>query len=101
MPREGSQNGSLIYNSGMTGPIVTKVRCARAHVQMFPSVSYLGNGWTDCAEVWYTVRDQLGRQFTQTKVVMHLYVRAYVPLFRILGTAGRVAEIRKRLKFVM
>ena len=30
---------------------------ARAHVQgSFPD---LGNGWTDCAQIWYTVRDRL------------------------------------------
>ena len=30
---------------------------ARAHVQgSFPD---LENGWTDCAQIWYTVRDRL------------------------------------------
>ena len=38
---------------------------ARAHVRTpFP---YLGNGWTDCAEIWYVVRDQLARLLTQNK----------------------------------
>ena len=63
VPREGCQNGPLSYNSGMAGLIATKFgvwlepmyrcishrswvlcicTCARAHVQMFPSVSFLG-----------------------------------------------------------
>ena len=59
---------------------------------------YLRNGWTDCHEIWNVVRDQLARQFSQTTDGVHLRVRlrTYVPLFRISGTAGRIA-----LKFGM
>ena len=52
---------------------------------------YLGNSWADCAEIWCVVRDQLARQFTQTQGRVHLHVRTCVPLFRISGTAGRIA----------
>ena len=31
---------------------------------LFP---YLGNGWTDCADILYVVRDQLAGQLTQAK----------------------------------
>ena len=27
----------------------------RAHVQMCPPFPYLGNGWMDCAEIWFVV----------------------------------------------
>ena len=36
---------------------------------------YLGNDWTDCAEIWYVVTDELARQYTQTKDGVHLHVR--------------------------
>ena len=66
----GQTNRVTSYNSGMALPIVTKFvvllelmlwclshrswvvcfcTCTRAHVQMLPSASYLGSGWTDCA----------------------------------------------------
>ena len=57
---------------------------------------YFGNGWTDCAEIWYVVGDQLARQLTQTEDGVHLHVRTCVPLFHISGTALRIA-----LKFGM
>ena len=34
--------------------------CARAH-----PFSYPGNGWTDCAEIWFVVRHQLAWRFTK------------------------------------
>ena len=70
---------------------------ARAHVRT--AFLYLGNGWTDCAEIWYVVRDQLARQLTQTKDGIHLHVhtcaRADVPRFSYLGSClTDCAEIR-------
>ena len=47
--------------------------------RIYFSTFYLGNGWTDCTEILYVVRDQLARQLTQTKNGVHLHV----PLFRI------------------
>ena len=35
---------------------------ARADV---PHFRYLGNGWNDCAEICYVVRDPLARRFTK------------------------------------
>ena len=46
--------------------------------------------------MWYAVRDQLARQFTQTKDGVYLHVHTCVALFRISGTAGLIA-----LKFGM
>ena len=67
----------LSYNSGINWPLVTNFgvcletkpwcilhsscvgcicTCARADVLHFP---YLGNGWTDCAEIWFLVIDPL------------------------------------------
>ena len=90
----------------MAGPIVTKFgvwlkpmkRCishmhlsARAHVQMFPSVSYLGDGWTDCAGMWCVIRDQLAMmRFALLRGGMHLHVRMCAPLIRVSGTDGRI-----------
>ena len=46
---------------------------ARAHVRIpFP---YLGNDWTDCAEIWCEVRDLLAKHFAQVKSGVHLHVR--------------------------
>ena len=68
---------------------------ACAHVRV--SFSYLGNGRTDCAEIWYVVRDQLAWQFAQTKGIrVHLHLHTCIVLFRISGTAGSIV-----LKFVM
>ena len=60
--------------------------CARADVPPFP---YLGNGWTDCAEIWCVVRDPLARLFAKVNGGAQLHVRTCAPLFRI--TAGRIA----------
>ena len=48
---------------------------ARAHVRT--AFMHLGKGFTDCAEIWYVVRDQLARQHTQAKDGMHLHVHIY------------------------
>ena len=69
----------------------TLLRCGvhRAYVRTpFP---YLGNSWTASAEIWYVVRGQLARQFTKNMDGVHPHVCTCVPLFRISGTAGRVA----------
>ena len=54
---------------------------------------YLGNGWTDCAEMWCVVRDPLARCFTKVWGGVHLHVLtcacAGVPLFPYLGN-GRI-----------
>ena len=62
--------------------------CASADVPPFP---YLGNGWTDCAEIWCVVRDPLAMRFTLLRGGVHLHVRTCAPLFRISETAGRIA----------
>ena len=46
---------------------------------MFPSVSYLMNGWTDCAEIWCVVRNQLAMHFTLLSGGVHLHVRTPFP----------------------
>ena len=48
---------------------------ARVHVQVFTSVSYLGNGWTTCAEIWCVVRDQLDMRFILLSGGVYLHVR--------------------------
>ena len=55
---------------------------------MFSSVPYLGNGWTDCAEIWCVVRYQLGMRFSLLGGGVHRQVRTgcicmCAPLFRI------------------
>ena len=54
--------------------------CERADVTLFP---YLGNVWTDCAEMWHVVRDPLARLFMKVKGGEQLHVRT---LFDILKT---------------
>ena len=67
---------------------------ARAHAQMLPSIPYLGKGWTDCAEIWCVVRGQLAMRFTLSGMgFICTCARARAPLFRISGTAGRIALI--------
>ena len=46
--------------------------CARAVVPRFP---YLGNGLTDCAEIWFLVRDQLAWRFTKVNGGVRVHVR--------------------------
>ena len=63
--------------------------CSRADVPPFP---YLVNGWTDCAEIWYVVRDPLAGRFTEVDDEVQLHVRTCARfLFRICGMAGRIA----------
>ena len=57
---------------------------------------HLGNGWTDCAEIWCVVSDPLAMRFTVLRGGVHLHVRTCVPFFRFSGPAGRIA-----LKFGM
>ena len=75
-------------------PIPQVMGAVHLHVRTYaradtPSFSYLGNGWSDCAEISYVVRDHLARQLTQTKDGVHLHVctcaRADVPLLPYLG----------------
>ena len=66
---------------------------ARAH----PS-SYLRTGWTDCAEIWYAVRDTLAERLQTDPLGKHLKRQCWstrtratcAPPFRISGTAGRI-----------
>ena len=58
--------------------------CARADVPPFP---YLGDGLTDCAEIWYAVRDLLDKHFKRvplakrfTEVDGGVHVHARTPL---------------------
>ena len=68
--------------------------CRCAH---FP---YLGNGWTNCAEIWCVVRDTLASRFAKVKGGVNLHVRAadlhaahvqMCPLFCISESAERIA----------
>ena len=76
------QNWLLNYNSGMTYLIVTKfgvfrdqavmqnkhvIYGAHLHVRTsrFDPFLYLGNGWTDCAEIWCVVKVPLARHFAK------------------------------------
>ena len=69
------------------GVICTCVRAQRtAHVQMCP-FSHLWKGWTECADIWCVVINKLAPRFTKVEGG----VRLHVCLFRISGTAGRIA----------
>ena len=62
---------------------------ARAHVQ--GSIPDLENGWTDCAQIWYTVGDRLVG--CRAKVILDpvcTCARAECR-FQISGTAGPIA----------
>ena len=59
--------------------------CTRALVQMCP-LSRISE--TDCAEIWYVVRDPVARLFAKVKCGAQLYVRNF---FRILETAEQIA----------
>ena len=49
--------------------------CVRADVhQCFVS----WNSWTDCAEIWCVVGDQLARRFMQVRGGVHLHVRTCI-----------------------
>ena len=64
---------------------------ARAHVRGLIGVSYLGNCWTDCAEIWCVVRDQLAMLSTLHGGGVRLHVLVCAPLSHISGTAGLIA----------
>ena len=57
---------------------------------------YLGNGWTDCADIFYVARDQLASQLTQTKDGVHLHVRtcSCAPFLYLRNGWTDCAEIR-------
>ena len=42
---------------------------------------YLGNDWTNCAELWRVVRDPLARRLTDVNGVVLVHVRTCVSLF--------------------
>ena len=52
---------------------------------------YLGNSWTDCAEIWYLASDPLARLFTKLEGRAQLHVRTCALRFCISGTAGHIA----------
>ena len=57
-----------------------------------PPFPYLGNGWTDFAEIWFGVRDPLAWRLTKVNGgVQDPHVRTCAPLFLISGTAGHIA----------
>ena len=60
---------------GSMHPHVNSHACADV-----PSVSYLGNGYTDCAEIGGVFRDQSAMRFTQVRGRVYLYVRMCMPL---------------------
>ena len=62
--------------------------CARGNVPPFP---YLRNGWTDWAQIGYVVRDPLAWRFTKVSGEVQVHVMTCAPLFRIFGTAERIA----------
>ena len=62
--------------------------CARAYVPPFP---HFGNGWTDWAEIWFVIRDPLAWRFTKVNGGVQVRVRTRAAVFRISGTAGRIA----------
>ena len=80
-----------MHMTQVMGAVHVHVRTCRC--ALFP---YLGNGWTDCAEIWCVVRNPLARLFAKVNGGAQLHVRTCSPLFRISETAGRIA-----LKFSM
>ena len=56
--------------------------CARADVPPFP---YVGNGWTDCAEIWYVVKNTLPYRFTEINGGVKVHVRTCAPPLPYLG----------------
>ena len=80
---------AAIHITQVIGGVHLYVRTgARADV---PPSPYLGNGWTDCAEIWCVVT-----VFANVHGGAQLHVRTFAPLFRILEVVGRIA-----LKFGM
>ena len=62
------------------------------HVHMHLPVSYLGNGWTDYAEIWCCQRC-ISLAFYTNQDGIHLHVQTCLPLFLISGTAGRIVTL--------
>ena len=56
---------------------------ARAHVQRYPHTAllYLGNGLTDCVQIWYVGWGSLTKCLPQVIDEVHLHVRTCAPLF--------------------
>ena len=75
----------VVHIAQLMGGVYLHVRTCRCTL-----LSYLGNGWADCAEIWCVARDQLAKRFTQVKSGLSLHVRTCAPLFRISETAGRI-----------
>ena len=58
---------TAMHITQVTGGMHLHVRaCARKDVPPFP---YLGDGWTDCAEIWYVISDPLARFLPKLRVV--------------------------------
>ena len=74
-------------------PLAMRFAKTKGGVQLHArtSFSYLGNGWTDCAEIWYVVRDQLTKRLTEVEGGVQVHVRTCSSLFSISVTAGRTA----------
>ena len=88
----GCKNWLLSFNSGMDMPIVTKFglcleaksRCIlhRSWVAYIctsapadvPPFSYIGNVWTDCAEIRFVFRDLLAWRFTKVSGGVQVHV---------------------------
>ena len=45
---------------------------------------YPGNGWTDCAEIWYVVRDLLDKRFAGVNGGIYVHMCTCAPLFPYL-----------------
>ena len=59
--------------------------------RVVPPFPHLGNGWTDCAEIWFVVKDPLAWRFTEVNGGEQVHVLTCLPLFHISGTVGRIA----------
>ena len=59
----------------------------KSSIAMNSSPPQFGNGWTDCAEIWYVVRKPLARHLTEVDDGVQLHLRTCAPLFRVSGTA--------------
>ena len=89
----------MVYTDQVAGHIARVTGVVHFHVhtservcvQIWSPFPYLGNGWTDCAKIWHVARDQLARLFTEVDDGVQLHVRTCATLFRISGTAGRIA----------
>ena len=64
--------------------------CAHVCTYRCAPFPYLGNGWTDCAEMWFVVRDPLVWRFIKVNggTGAGAHVRTHFPYS---GTAGRIA----------